>query len=87
MRLIHDVQGTQEIVPSVEIGVTTVYVREDIERRTDSEGNPYWNYTEYQYTLPEYIEIISNQNTTDKENIDNAIAELSIVIGGLMNVQ
>lgn len=86
MQVLEHVQGTQDVVPLIEIGVTTVYVRENVTQQTDDEGNQYWDYKEIQYTLPEYLELLTSIQQSDKAETDNAIAELSIVIGELMNV-
>lgn len=53
MKTIKNCQGTMETCPPLEIGVDTVYVRENIKRVTIDEMEM-WQYDETQYTLEEY---------------------------------
>lgn len=61
------VQGTQDIVPEIEVNVDTVYVRTNIQRKSEKlEGREelfeYWEYDEKQYTLREWTQILSDKN-------------------------
>lgn len=91
------VQGTQDEVPKLEINVDTVYLRENIQKKIDSEGNPFWEYDEIQLSLMEYFKKIfpDNENaigelsllfSSYQNQVDSALAELSIVVGGKNNV-
>lgn len=82
-----NVHGTQETVPELEINIDTVYIRSNIHKTTVNMGEDehieVWEYDEQQYTIPEYLNKVlpENQKTTD-----TAIAELSMLVGGLINV-
>lgn len=56
MKTIKNCQGTMEICLPLEIGVDTVYVRENIKRITFMEMEM-WEYDETQYTVEEYNKI------------------------------
>lgn len=43
---IEKVQGSQNEVPKLEINVDTVYLRDNIVKKSDEEGNLYWEYDE-----------------------------------------
>lgn len=73
MIIIKNVQGTQITVPEIEINVDTVYLRTNIHKIQNEEGDYLWEYDEQQLTIPEYLKIIVPQN---QEISDNAIAEL-----------
>ncbi|MEG1620825.1 MAG: hypothetical protein RR322_02830 [Oscillospiraceae bacterium] len=80
---------------------TTVYIRENVRRITDAFRGDYWLYDETEMTREEYLEMQANSNQSlydsanaellllimenQKQN-DNALAELSILIGGTANV-
>ncbi|TCJ01601.1 hypothetical protein [Cytobacillus praedii] len=59
------VQGTQEIVKEIEVNVDTVYVRSNIVR-VETEDFIGWEYDEEQYNKDEFIEKITNENTSLK---------------------
>lgn len=91
------VQGSQNEVPKLEINVDTVYLRDNIVKKSNEEGNPYWEYDEVQMTLNEYFKKVIPDNekasaelsllfSTYQAQVDSALAELSILIGGKDNV-
>ena len=91
------VQGSQNEVPNLEINVDTVYLRDNIVKKSNEEGNPYWEYDEVQMTLNEYFKKVIPDNekasaelsllfSTYQAQVDSALAELSILIGGKDNV-
>lgn len=92
------VQSTQiEEIPKLEINIDTVYLRDNIQKKADSEGNPFWEYDEIQLSLMEYFKKIfpDNENAIGElsllflsyqSQVDSALAELSIMIGGTNNV-
>ena len=93
------VRGTQIKVPTLEVNVDTVYLRDNIIEKYDEDGNKYWEYDEIQLTLSEYFkQIIPEQEQAIGElttlfaeyqnQIDSAIAELTIAVGeGTKDVQ
>ena len=52
------VRGTQIKVPTLEVNVDTVYLRDNIIEKYDEDGNKYWEYDEIQLTLSEYFKNI-----------------------------
>lgn len=97
MTTIKNVRGTQITVPETEINIDTVYLRSNIHQVQDEEGNFLWEYDEQQLTVPEYLKIIvpQNQEISDnaitelltlfvsyQEQVDNAIADLTILLAG-----
>ena len=91
------VRGTQIKVPTLEVNVDTVYLRDNIIEKYDEDGNEYWKYDEIQLTLSEYFKNIIPENekaigelsllfSTYQSQVDEALAELSILIGGMSNV-
>lgn len=94
---IEKVQGSQNEVPKLEINIDTVYLRDNIVKKSDDEGNSYWEYDEIQMTLNEYFKKIIPDNekasaelsllfSTYQAQVDAALAELSILVGGKDNV-
>ena len=94
---IEKVQGSQNEVPKLEINIDTVYLRNNIVKKNDDEGNSYWEYDEIQMTLNEYFKKIIPDNekacaelsllfSTYQAQVDSALAELSILVGGKDNV-
>ena len=90
------VKGTQLYVPKVEINVDTVYLRENIKEKYDEENNRYWEYDETQLSIPEYFKNIIPENekaigelsllfSLYQSQVDQALAELSILIGEMKN--
>lgn len=90
------VRGTQKEIPELEINVDTVYIRENIHQITKDEKT-FWEYDEKQLSILEYLKDIvpKNQEISDnalaelcnlfvayQEQIDNAIAEMSILLTG-----
>lgn len=93
MIILNGVRGTQQTVPKLEINVDTVYIRDNIVEKYDEENNKYWEYDEIQLTFSEYFKRIIPENenaiaelsalfSSYQEQVDNALAELSILIGG-----
>ena len=91
------VRGTQIKVPTLEVNVDTVYLRDNIIEKYDEDGNKYWEYDEIQLTLEEYFKKVLPENESAiielssifaayQAQIDDALAELSMAIGG-KNVQ
>ena len=89
----YNVQGTQENVPTLEINVDTVYLRSNIKQKINEEGQLYWEYDETQLTLEEYFKKVLPENELAiielssifadyQAQIDDALAELSMAIGG-----
>ena len=93
MLVLKGVKGTQQTVPKLEVNVDTVYIRDNIVEKYDEENNKYWEYDEIQLTFSEYFKRIIPENenaiaelsalfSSYQEQVDNALAELSILIGG-----
>lgn len=60
MKIINNVQGSQETIPSIEVNVDTVYIRTNVVR-IETEDFTGWQYDETQYSTREYIELMINQ--------------------------
>lgn len=60
MKIINNVQGSQETIPSIEVNVDTVYIRTNVVR-IETENFTGWQYDETQYSTREYIELLINQ--------------------------
>ena len=60
MKIINNVQGSQETIPSIEVNVDTVYIRTNVVR-IETEDFTGWQYDETQYSTREYIELLINQ--------------------------
>lgn len=97
MIFLKNVTGTQSEVPPLEINVDTVYIRTNIVQEIDENGNFYWKYDEEQLSLIEYFKKILPENESAiieltnllysyQNSINNALAELSIIIGEKNNV-
>lgn len=93
MLVLNGVKGTQQTVPKLEVNVDTVYIRDNIVEKYDEKNNKYWEYDEIQLTFSEYFKRIIPENenaiaelsalfSSYQEQVDNALAELSILIGG-----
>ena len=91
------VKGTQLYVPRIEINIDTVYIRENIKEKYDQENHRYWEYDEIQLSIPEYFKSIIPENekaigelsllfSSYQAQVDQALAELSILIGEMKNV-
>ena len=91
------VRGTQIKVPKFEVNVDTIHIRDNIIEKQYEDGNKYWEYDEIQLTLSEYFKNIIPENekaigelsllfSTYQSQVDEALAELSILIGGISNV-
>ena len=91
------VKGTQLYVPRIEINIDTVYIRENIKEKYDEENNRYWEYDETQLSIPEYFKSIIPENekaigelsllfSSYQSQVDQALAELSILIGEMKDV-
>lgn len=77
----------------LDINVDTVYKRYNITSSQNEDGQTEYTYEEDQYTIPEYLKEIVPQNeeclgelsmllAMYQSQIDSAIAELSLAIGG-----
>ena len=84
------VRGTMKEVPSIEVNIDTVYVRNNIKRVEEMEFSG-WEYDEIQYDKDSYIEQINDlgQQATERE-IENLLLgqqvaelELMIIMGGM----
>lgn len=69
------VKGTQIVVPPIEIGVTTVYIRTNIQRVDDADFIG-WEYDEEQLTKDDFIFRMQQDN----EQIKQSLAENSTVL-------
>lgn len=85
MKEYKNVRSTAEYVPSIEVSVDTVYVRNNI-RKVDEEDFSGWEYNEVQYDKDSYIEQINDlgQQVAERE-IENLIlgqqvADLELMI-------
>lgn len=90
MKIFKNVRGSMDKVPSVEVDVDTVYIRNNIEK-VDEEDFKGWEYDEVQYDKDSYIEQINDlgQSIVDRE-IENLLLgqqvselELMIMLGGM----
>ena len=92
MKKLTNVRAFDTPPQELEINVDTVYKRYDIQS-FERDGRTEYLYTEEQYTIPEYLKEIVPQNeialgelsallSVYQAQIDQAIAELSIAIGG-----
>ena len=75
MKVFQNVRSTATNIPSVEVNVDTVYVRNEI-KRVEEEDFTGWEYNEVQYPLQEYIETMVNE--------DDA-SVLALIVGVLMS--
>ena len=74
MKKFTGVIGTMEQVPTLEVNVSTVYVRSNV-KQIDFQGMKAWQYDEIQYDLREYQAGLG-EKATELENNANVIAEL-----------
>lgn len=90
MKIFKNVRSTSEYIPSIDVNIDTVYVRNNIERIEEVEFSG-WEYDEIQYDKNSYIEQINNlgQQVADRE-IENLLLgqqvaelELMIIMGGV----
>lgn len=61
MKVLQNVRSTATNIPSVEVNVDTVYVRNEI-KRVEEDDFIGWEYNEIQYPLQEYIETLANED-------------------------
>ena len=87
MKIYKDVRGSMKNVPSVEVNVDTVYVRNNIKRieEDDFEG---WEYDEVQYDKNEYIESLTNEEDSGMlalmvSMLMSEVDMLKMMIGGI----
>lgn len=86
MKIIKNCQGSMVECLPLEFGKDTVYVRENIKRIT-IENMELWQYDETQYSLEEYDKIKINNLETKNATLEQAIVELTLMIGGATNVK
>lgn len=83
MKYIKEVYGSSEQAKPLIVNIDTVYVHKNIEKiEQDPEGNPVedlYKYEEWQYTYPEYIQIMAEQLNVNSE----ATAELGVVVSDI----
>ena len=90
MKIYQNVRSTAEHIPSIEVNIDTVYVRNNIKRVEEMEFSG-WEYDEIQYDKDSYIEQINDlgQQVAERE-IENLLLgqqvaelELMIIMGGM----
>ena len=93
MKRITNVHCLDNPPKELEINVDTVYKRYNIQSSENEENRISYTYDEEQYSIPEYLKEVVPQNETSLgelsmllAQIDLAIAELSMAIGGNNNV-
>ena len=70
------VKGSQVYVPEVEFNIDTIYIRTNIQRKSEideytKEIRKFWEYDEKQYTFNEYVALLSAKvDNLAKENIE-----------------
>ena len=87
MIILEKVKGTMQEVPSVEINIDTVYLREKITKVPATEDFPeHWEYQETQMTLQEYIDYLRNEVYSKDLDNKTAIAEVfeMLMSGGVV---
>ena len=96
MKIFQNIRSTAKNVPSIEVNVDTVYVRNNIKRVEEMEFSG-WEYDEIQYKKDNYIELISDKNELLESSLleltmnqamkemetENLILELTMLIGGM----
>jgi len=93
MKYFEKVRSTKENVQKLELNVDTVYIRENILRKQDDEGNPYWEYNETQLSFEEYFKKVFPENEKAiielcnliclyQNQVDESIAEITLLLGG-----
>lgn len=87
MKIFQGVRSTAKNIPSIEVNVDTVYVRNNIERVEEMEFSG-WEYDEIQYDKDKYIEKLSNEEDIGTMAIllSLALSELDMLkmmIGGM----
>lgn len=77
-------------MPEIEINTDTVYLRSNIHQVVDEENETtLWEYDETQLTYSEYFKMFATENegisslfSQYQKQVNKALAELSIVVGG-----
>ena len=90
MKIFKKVRSTAEYIPSIDVNIDTVYVRNNIERIEEVEFSG-WEYDEIQYKKDTYIEQINDlgQQVADREIetllLGQQVIELELMImkGGI----
>lgn len=72
MKVLENVRGSMVEVPSLELGVDTVYMRSNVIRIDEEEFNG-WQYDEIQMTTDEYIEKIAKEKDMLQDAVDMII--------------
>jgi hypothetical protein len=62
--------GSEYWAEPLRVEKDTVYVHTDITQVEDEDGNPMWEYHEYQYTLKEYYERLGIDSNNASDSID-----------------
>lgn len=73
---IKKVRGSQETVPALEVNIDTVYVRTGIIAISEECFNG-WEYDEIQYSIQEWIQLMSGE----QQALSDAVAD--IIMGGM----
>lgn len=74
MKIFNKVRGTMDIIPSILVGVDTVYARSNIIRIETDEFKG-WEYDEIQYGKDEYIENLAEKKMTDQLKVSSEIVQ------------
>lgn len=69
MKVLENVRGSMVEVPSLELGVDTVYMRSNVIRIDEEEFNG-WQYNEIQMSKDEYIEKIAKEKDILQETVN-----------------
>lgn len=62
MIFLQNIQGTQGAVPAIEKNVDTIYIRSNIRKITNDDGQDYWLYDEKQLSFQEYEDTLTILN-------------------------
>ena len=84
MKVFNDVKSTSVNIPEIEVGIDTVYVRENI---TDVSDKDYPNLknigTETHYGKDEYIELMSEKTKSQDMVIEDLMFNVIPFLGGI----
>lgn len=87
MKIFKNVRSTAEYIPSIDVNIDTVYVRNNIERIEEVEFSG-WEYNEIQYNKNEYIEQLANEEDAGMlalmvSMLMSEVDMLKMMIGGM----